>query len=830
MAADGGLSGRDGLTGSVLTARGADGDVIATLGKAAQIATVSADRDITITAGDPAVAGRDGSIAIGTATAGRTLLLQASNDATAGVAGITLGNGSAASATFRTLGSRGAIAVGPLQVSGPITFASVGDVTLPQAVSAGGDVTLTAAGTFEAANLSAASLTATAGNASLGQIRTVNDIAVSAGALTAQDLTSTGGRLTLIAAKGDLTLVNGMAAGAATLSASGATTIGTLRSGNGDIAITSGGALIGQALTSGGAISAQAASLALGTLTANGSTLTLTASQGDLALSSGSANGNATLASTGAITIGSLRSDTGSIAATAAGSLTADSLTSATGQTLMANALAVGRLSAGGDLVAATGTGLLDLPNATVGGSATLTAGGDARIGTLTTQDGALTVQAGGQATADTLVSGGDLTLNANAATLGSVDAAGAITATSAAGDLSLTTIRSGSGTTLTAALNAAVSGDATVGGAFRVTGNGVTLGSTGSTATQSASGLVAVVARTDAITGRSGLALSSGAAGLTLAATGTNGAITFDPASSMVAQGGSIVAEAAGLATFGAVTAGTMVTIKAFDLTLAGAVTAPMVNLINRSPANLTQIGEAPAAGGNASEFATGSSPHFGLSSEELARVSADQLVVDAQSGSVQIGDTTLSVGAGQQMFQIRATGRMDVLGRFVAAGSPSGRVIVLGGDATNAGRASVLRVASTAAGGGRLLVDNATLDLRADRIAVGMDTAFQAALGLTPGGTAASASDVATRFVAQPSSTLYNAALGNARGIYSDPILLRADRLVVRYGDYALFQNTGRAQHHLGRGGGRNRLGPAGAGTACRPGPPTPSRCSAR
>ena len=717
-AADGGLAARDGVSGSVLAARGAGGDVTATLGTTATIAKIGADRDITVVAGDAARAGRDGSIAIGAATAGRALLLQAYNGATTGAAGITLDSGSAGSAIFRTLGSRGDITVGPFQAAGPIAFASVGSVALPQTISADGDVTLTAAG---------------------------------------------------------------------------AATIGTLASANGDIAITSGGALTGQNLTAGKGIGAQGASVALGTIVANGGALTLAATQGDLALASGRASGNAVLASSGAITIGTLDSSGGTIEAKAVGALAADMLTSAGAQTLAASGIAVGKLTAGGDFAATTGTGLLALPDATVAGTAILTAGGDARIGAFTARSGALTLQAGGQVTATTLAAGGDLTLGANAATLGSVAAGGALSATTLAGDLAVATIRSGAGTTLVSARDVAVTGDAAIGGAFRVTGNGVTLGNTGSAATQTAGGLVALVARSDALTGRAGLTLTSGAAGLTLAATGSGGALALDPASRIVAQGGAIGAETTGLAAFGAVDVGTAATISAADLTLAAAVTAPTVRLVNRSPANLTRIGEAPALGSDASEFAAGSGPRFALSSDELGRVAAGQLVIDAQSGAVQFGDTTLATGAGQQLFQIRTSGRMDVLGRFVAAGSPSGRVIVLGGDATDAGRASVLRVASTAGGGGRLLVDAGTLDLRADRIAVGMDTAFQVTLGLTPGGVPASASDVATRFVAQPTSSLYNAAIGNGQGIYSDATLVRADRLIVRYADFALFQNTG-------------------------------------
>jgi len=120
-----------------------------------------------------------------------------------------------------------------------------------------------------------------------------------------------------------------------------------------------------------------------------------------------------------------------------------------------------------------------------------------------------------------------------------------------------------------------------------------------------------------------------------------------------------------------------------------------------------------------------------------------------------------------------------------------------VLGGGADAGARAGVLRVATTSGGGGRLLVDGGTLELRADAIGVGMDTGFLDAIGVKDG---TPAIEVATRYVAQPGSALYNATLGNPLGLYGDPVTVQAGRLVVRYGGFALFQNTG----HSGTTGG--------------------------
>jgi hypothetical protein len=102
-------------------------------------------------------------------------------------------------------------------------------------------------------------------------------------------------------------------------------------------------------------------------------------------------------------------------------------------------------------------------------------------------------------------------------------------------------------------------------------------------------------------------------------------------------------------------------------------------------------------------------------------------------------------------------------------------------------------MRVAATAAAGGRLIMTGVDLDLRADRIGVGQDAGFLATLGLTPGGTPASQILVETAFIANGASTLYVADAFAGGGAYSNMALIKADSLTVRYSDYALFQNTG-------------------------------------
>jgi hypothetical protein len=95
--------------------------------------------------------------------------------------------------------------------------------------------------------------------------------------------------------------------------------------------------------------------------------------------------------------------------------------------------------------------------------------------------------------------------------------------------------------------------------------------------------------------------------------------------------------------------------------------------------------------------------------------------------------------------------------------------------------------------------LVPGLALDLRADRIGMGLDSGFLGTLGLTPGGTPADPTSVGTNFIANGSSTLYNAgAFGTAA--YTNQAILTADSLTVRYTDYALFQNTGGSAANAG------------------------------
>jgi hypothetical protein len=80
-----------------------------------------------------------------------------------------------------------------------------------------------------------------------------------------------------------------------------------------------------------------------------------------------------------------------------------------------------------------------------------------------------------------------------------------------------------------------------------------------------------------------------------------------------------------------------------------------------------------------------------------------------------------------------------------------------------------------------------NSQLQLRGQKIGVGQDADFLAALGLVPGGTPASQATVNADYIGNAGSRLYNPAQP-----YSNNTILTAHQLTVTYTDYALFQNT--------------------------------------
>jgi hypothetical protein len=360
------------------------------------------------------------------------------------------------------------------------------------------------------------------------------------------------------------------------------------------------------------------------------------------------------------------------------------------------------------------------------------------------------------------------------------------ITATNTGHDVVLNASGAIGGTNLTAARSVIVNG-----GSVAISG-----------ATTATAGSIAVNSGTSATFGSAAagtsLAVTAGTigagpvtTGTTLNLNATSGTLTLGSATS----GGDVTLAAATRATLGPVTAtGRNVMLSATDADINGNVTATQITVIDRSGgANPLRLGDGAIGSGG-----------FALSQTEVDRLNAPSVTLDAGTSGggarqdVAIGALALDADTGATSLRILAQQRIDVTGTISATASGS-RTLRIGGSAADGTRATTLRIASTTAGGGRILVPGVDLDLRADRIGAGLDATFLATLGLTPGGSPATPDTVARSFVANSSSTLYDSNAFGA-GTYTAQTLVTARSLTVRYSDYALFQNTGGAARNVG------------------------------
>ena len=217
--------------------------------------------------------------------------------------------------------------------------------------------------------------------------------------------------------------------------------------------------------------------------------------------------------------------------------------------------------------------------------------------------------------------------------------------------------------------------------------------------------------------------------------------------------------------------------------LELTGAVTGTTSILFDNNGTGATRLGSVADSDG------------FSLGQAEMDFARAPTITIQSRANPIAIGDLTLSTATGATRLNLLTSGRIDVTGRF--QGGLAGRTIQLGGiTASNASGgaavsnvSTILAVSATAGGGGRLLFEGSTLDLRAAKIGVGQDVGFLGAdgMGLTgTGSTPIVQGEVSRRFIGNSSSTLYRATAP-----YSDPVLIKAGQIVVTYADYAVFQN---------------------------------------
>ena len=445
-----------------------------------------------------------------------------------------------------------------------------------------------------------------------------------------------------------------------------------------------------------------------------------------------------------------------------------------------AGAIRLGELAAGSFEAKAAST--LSLGSATIAGRATLDAG-NIVLPSISAQSlairtpGALTGAGDGRSTLRT--TGGDLDVDARSARLGEVASAGA--ATLRGGTIDVGGRLAAARQLLAEARDTLTIGDATAGA-------DMTLKSAGALTTNSL----------DA-TGALGI---DGINGVTIAAARSGGAMRVTSGGPLAlgngTASGGIALDATGLVRIGALSGGPSVTIRAADADLTGTVRATTVRFETRDPATMAmRVGDGTFADG------------FRLSAAEVGQVAAETLALDAGAGTLEVGTLALMPEIGRSV-QMLSTGEIRVTGQLSSSGGA--QLIRLGGDSAD-GHAETIHVVATSDAGGRLLVPNADLELRGNRIAVGLAPGF---IDTLLPGDAGRAQAVA--LIGNANSALYNPQLGGGFYAPDATTTVAAQSLSVRFGDYALFQNTAIPGQASGATIGTIGVG-GGAGTGAAP-----------
>ena len=768
---------------------------------------------IASTAGDTTLTVAGGITGTTLLAAKRLSVTAASLNLDTATAGATLTSATTAATSVNTVLAGGDIAL----TAG--TTLGFGTVT-----STGGSATLTVGSTLTGTTVSAAqAIGINAGSVQLGKaiagtalgIQTNADLVLtsaSAGGTVALNAggnlrlgSVTGGGTVALLSGGDITGLAGDAgfgravltstAGSVSAGATGLVMLGAVQAATG-VTLTGRQLDVTSAAVSAGGITMHALELSPATLVAL--TLGTASASGDIVLAAAAGSAAAPLAGNGTIGLGSATSSGGRIDVSAPGAVIAGALSAETSIRGSGGSLALASLNAGTTIDLTSSTGGITLTSATASNDITLTSAGATQLTAATSSAGGFGATAAGNFSAGTLSAAKTVSVNAAALGVDAATAGGALSLTATSGNARLGTATAGGSMIVTASGNTALIGAVTDGGDLTVAGASVDLAAT-ATVVQASAGAVTVTAATGTITGGAGLTLISGSGGsgkmLSLKALGTSGAVTFAPTSAIAggtaAAGADVGIAATGLVQLGRVdAAGHAITIAGSDAALAAGITAAQITLANSGSGPL-RLGDTPAA--NAGEFAAVTNARFDLSSAEVARLSAPVLIVDARAQNVVVGDLPIGAATGASSFALRTLGRLDMLGRVAAAGSAAGRTLSFGGDGSATGMASVIRIATTPAAGGRLIAAGAKIVLNGDRIGAGYDANLLVPLTIAPGSaTALSTSEVASRYVSQPNSALYVASAAG-QPVYSDPLIIGATTLVVNYGRYALFQNTG-------------------------------------
>ena len=724
------------IAGSLL-ARGTGGALIARAGDSVRVDTVtSRGGAIRIVAGDAGVA------RLGQVSAANDVAVSAGSiDAAVAVAGgalrltantgtLALDSGRAASSA--TLASAGGLDVGRLVAVGDAVIRSGGELAIRDALVTRGAAIVTAASPAE-----------------IGTIIADGAIALRAGAVTAARLASSGAGVSVTAARGSATLDRIGAADAVTIAATGSATLGQITAGT-DVTVT-----------------AQAIDLAAGV--ARTGALRLTATGGGIALGDGHAGAEAALIAARTLDIRESLTAGADVVLTAAGAARIGAVTAGGALDVGAEFVAATQLmSVGAGVRAATTQGDAAIGMIDAAGSVQIDASGGADIGSLRGGT-AVSITATNTAMLGAASAGDGLTIDAASVAAGTLEArAGALTLTARTGDVGIDVALAAGPVGVTAAGTARL-GTVTSGGATTLVATGsATLGTVQSAGDISvdataidATGLTASGSGIDLLARRGGVTLGRATAGTGLTITATD----------RVAIAGSVVA-----------TDGLTITAPDLDLGTEAALRTPDLRLTNSTPGAGIALGDLDGASG------------FSLSDAEIARIAAASLTVDGGDGAVMLGRIAFGADTGSSAIRIATTGEMTVRGTVSTSGAA--RQVTLGGglaDSTTPSLSTGLYVYATPAGdGGKLLFAADTVELRADRIGVGQAAGFLDAIRPL------SAVEAANLFTNNPNSTLYNAANAGRFGFgqaYADAgrLLLSANAITVRYGTFALFQNTG-------------------------------------
>ncbi|KTT96950.1 hypothetical protein SB4_14255 [Sphingomonas sanguinis] len=752
-----------------------------------------------------------------------------------------------------TIGAKAAaIQLAALSGGGPVSaVATGGDLTLGGPVT-GTDVTLGASGNAALGQVTAGgALSIKGGSVGFGDVTGTTVTIASAGAVGGNSIKATGGvgvtgatvglgsvtggSVGLSATGGDLNLTGPVTGTDMTIGASGKLAL-TQASASGALKLTGGsmvfdslagasidgqsaGAITGNAARAANGLSLRGASLGLGQASA-GAGLALSTTGGDLSLGSLTAGGDAVLNASGAASV------TGNVAAGGGYRVTGSGVTLGGQDGIIQKAAGDVRITArAGDLNAARGLTLTSDADGTGAEALVLDAAG--QIGFAGTRlqarpggGAALGLRAGsgrsielgqveasrigsfdGSGVASSLthnasLTTGDLTmgdlsvaLTGGDLSLGKVAATGSVALRTDAGAMTLSDLSGGS---VDLASGGALStGAVTSNGAASLKGQRIAVGGRLAVARQllaearaaltlrdvAAGGAVTLKAG-EALTAGSveGASITAGGAGVTLTGAKAGDTLALTSSRDLTLNGGSAggiaTLDVAGLATIGGLTAGPSATITANDVALNGPLRAQTVAFVNRQPGTAAlRIGDGTGSDG------------LRLSDAEVRQVSADTLRFDAGNGTMEVGALTLSSASGRTIDML-GTGDVRVVGAVKTEGT--GRAIRIGGG-SDGGNAANIHVVATRDGGGRLLFDGSDVELRGNRIAMGLAPGFIDTLQPGNAGLVQAQS-----LIGNGNSALYNAQL--AGGFYdpSATTTLSARSLTVRFGDYALFQNT--------------------------------------